>query len=388
MFTKGLRVIIILFSFISFNHFLWAQSHVNLTINFSGIDKEKLFIDFDDGTDLNTIDLQKGDSSIQINKPVYTPYPRISMYYDQKFSNIFFIKDTVAILNLYYEENDSNSSFYSDNNVNISEDIYDTVFNKRYHDLRKDQMKEQLKLRNLLQNHGHEIQNNDSIKYELSNIIKDLNAKSMDFLAPYANEFFSFYYFKAQILLPSSNFIGNDPEYYSTLLEYYNTVFPEEFKNTGEGKKIASDIQKKITPVFLKEGESMPETNFKDIYGNDISFKNQGEGYILLDFWASWCPPCIRQIPDLKKLKDEFSEDRLKIIGISIDSDSSSFINSVNEHSMDWLHSWDRGGLESSKLEINSIPRIVILDKNAKIVYYRPRENLNLDTIRAIIEGN
>lgn len=54
----------------------------------------------------------------------------------------------------------------------------------------------------------------------------------------------------------------------------------------------------------------------------------------------------------------------------------------------DWLHSWDRGGLESSKLEINSIPRIVILDKNAKIVYYRPRENLNLDTIRAIIEGN
>lgn len=72
MFTKGLRVIIILFSFISFNHFLWAQSHVNLTINFSGIDKEKLFIDFDDGTDLNTIDLQKGDSSIQINKSIHT----------------------------------------------------------------------------------------------------------------------------------------------------------------------------------------------------------------------------------------------------------------------------------------------------------------------------
>lgn len=122
MFTKWLRVIIIFFSFISFYHFLCAQSHVNLTINFSDIDKEKLFIDFDDGTDLNTIDLQKGDSSIQINKPVYTPYPSISIHYDQKFSNNFFIKDTVAILNLHYEENRRENPFYNKGNINIRKD--------------------------------------------------------------------------------------------------------------------------------------------------------------------------------------------------------------------------------------------------------------------------
>lgn len=90
-------------------------------------------------------------------------------------------------------------------------------------------MEELLKLRDLLENHGREISQNDSIIYARTELVKRINAKSMGFIAPYANEFFSFYYFKAQVL-GWSTLIGDDPEYYSTLSEYYNTIFPEDFK--------------------------------------------------------------------------------------------------------------------------------------------------------------
>ncbi|MNL31667.1 Thiol-disulfide oxidoreductase ResA [compost metagenome] len=129
----------------------------------------------------------------------------------------------------------------------------------------------------------------------------------------------------------------------------------------------------------------MPDIYFKDIYGDTIFFKNQPERFVLLDFWASWCGPCLEQIPDLRLLRENFSEDRLKIVGISIDRDSVSFINSVKENKMDWIHSFDRGGILSSSLGFSSIPRIVLLDRNGSIVYYKKGGKLDMQKINAIL---
>lgn len=383
MLVARLQFLLVLTLSLTLSGLAYGQDHVHLKINLNGIDKEKLIVHFDDGIVFGRIDLNQGDSTIVVDKPLYTMCPTISLVYDSKNYGDFFIDSTVAILNIFYDANRSTDQFYTDSNTNLTA-IYDTVSNEIYHELRRGQISELQKINNIYIKHGRAVRTNDSLKYELANLAKSINAKSMDFLVPYAEDFFSFYYFKTQVLAFAKS-VENDSEYYTALLAYYNKTFPEEFRNTGEGKKIADELQQKISPVLLKEGEMMPDIHFKNISGDTIVFKEQKENFVLLDFWASWCGPCIQQIPDIKALRKEFSADSLKIVGISIDRDSTSFINSIEEHKMDWVHSLDRGSLLSGKLGISSVPRVLLLDRNGKIVYYKKGGRLDMEKIRAII---
>lgn len=383
MLVARLQFLLVLTLSLALSGLAYGQDHVHLKINLTGIDKEKLVVHFDDGIVLDIVDLNQGDTTIIVDKPIYTSRPTISLAYGRKNYDRFFIDSTVAVLNLFYDANRSTAQFYTDSNTNLTT-IYDTVSNEIYRDLRRGQIAEQKKINDIYIKHGRAVRTNDSLKYELTNLAKSINAKSMDFLLKYRDDFFSFYYFKAQVMGLAS-LIENDSEYYTALLAYYNNTFPEEFRNTGEGKKIADELQQKISPVLLKEGEMMPDIHFKNISGDTIVFKEQKENFVLLDFWASWCGPCIQQIPDIKALRKEFSADSLKIVGVSIDRDSTSFINSIEEHKMDWVHSLDRGSLLSGKLGINSVPSVLLLDRNGKIVYYKKGGRLNMEKIRAII---
>jgi hypothetical protein len=75
----------------------------------------------------------------------------------------------------------------------------------------------------------------------------------------------------------------------------------------------------------------------------------------------------------------------LKIVGISIDRDSVSFLKSIKENEMNWGHSFDRGGILSGSLGFTSIPRIVLLDRNGKIVYYKHGGRIDMQKINAIL---
>lgn len=378
-----LQCLIFLTLLMTFCTIVYGQDHVKVRINLRGIDKEKLIVHFDDGIVIDVLDLNIADSIIIIDKPVYTRYPTLNITYDVKYYKNYFIDSNLSILNLSYDPKRKETPFYSDGNTNITA-IYDTTSNEIYRNLKRQQEAELLKLNNLFTKHGSELSTNDSIKYELSNTVKVINTKSMDYLTPYANDFFSFYYFKDQVLGLAS-LIENDSEYYRNLLVYYNNTFPDEFKNTEEGKKLANQLQQKISPIRLKENEILPDIHFKDINGGSIQLKNSKENFVLLDYWASWCGPCLQQIPDITALRKQFSTDVLKIVSISIDRDSTSFINSVKEHKMDWIHSLDRGSLLSDSLGISSVPTLLLLNRNGKIVYYKNGGKLDIDRIRAII---
>ncbi len=66
-------------------------------------------------------------------------------------------------------------------------------------------------------------------------------------------------------------------------------------------------------------GPMAPEFSLKDMSGNEFSLKQLRGKVVLLDFWATWCPPCRTSIPDLVKLHKKYKEDGLIILGISMD---------------------------------------------------------------------
>jgi len=72
---------------------------------------------------------------------------------------------------------------------------------------------------------------------------------------------------------------------------------------------------------FVKNPESAPALQTKDIYGKPVNKDGWPGKVVLVNFWATWCPPCREEIPELLELKKEF-KDRLEIVGISEDDDS------------------------------------------------------------------
>lgn len=95
--------------------------------------------------------------------------------------------------------------------------------------------------------------------------------------------------------------------------------FSEEVKNSIPGKYIADLLRKRKLNAI---GVLANNFNATDFNGNKISLSDFRDKVVLIDFWASWCVPCRKEIPRLKKLYKLYHSKGLEIISISIDEDT------------------------------------------------------------------
>lgn len=123
----------------------------------------------------------------------------------------------------------------------------------------------------------------------------------------------------------------------------------------------------------IKEGSQAPEfelTDFRDV--NEKWTKSSLHGkVILIDFWATWCGPCIKEIPELRKICQENTHPNLIVLAVSFDSDVEQFREFVKENMAEWNHSMIVNGFDSDiakQFEIASIPRTVLIDQTGVIV--------------------
>ena len=92
---------------------------------------------------------------------------------------------------------------------------------------------------------------------------------------------------------------------------------------------------------------------------------------VLIDFWASWCGPCIRELPNVVKAYERFHDKGLEIVGVSLDKDKASWLAAIEQTGQKWpqmsdLKGWDCAGAQI--YGIQSIPANVLIDSHGKIV--------------------
>ncbi len=98
--------------------------------------------------------------------------------------------------------------------------------------------------------------------------------------------------------------------------------------------------------------------------------------YVLLDFWASWCVPCRKQIPRLKNLYVDLSNLQIEFISISIDEESKSWKKAIKEENLNlWPQLLDNKMQTAEKYSVYSIPKYILLDPEGNILTFT--ENLN-----------
>ena len=113
----------------------------------------------------------------------------------------------------------------------------------------------------------------------------------------------------------------------------------------------------------------------KDADGKEVSLKevveNPANKYVLLDFWASWCGPCMGEVPHLKKTYDEFHKKGFEIFGVSFDNNRDKWLGAVKENQMNWIQVSGLNGFDNQHAKdyaVQAIPANFLIDHEGKIV--------------------
>ncbi len=142
---------------------------------------------------------------------------------------------------------------------------------------------------------------------------------------------------------------------------------------------------KRIWPVLIliccgaiaqaqPSGQSAPAINHQDIYGRPVRLADYQGKVVLLNFWATWCPPCRTEIPDLIKLQRRYRSRGLRIIGITYPPETQTdVLDFAKKVGIDYTVALGDKQTKSLFTESETLPVTVVIDREG--------------TIRAVIEG-
>src|SRR5262245_42810313 len=84
-------------------------------------------------------------------------------------------------------------------------------------------------------------------------------------------------------------------------------------------------------------GQKAQEISLPDIKGNNVTLSSLKGKVVLIDFWASWCGPCRRSVPRLKKAYSKFQSKGFEIYGISLDDNNGDWQLALKEDHIEWI---------------------------------------------------
>lgn len=166
--------------------------------------------------------------------------------------------------------------------------------------------------------------------------------------------------------------------------EAFIALMNTETKNIQRIQEIIADVdvEKEVAVGKTYIDFKLPALNADSLSLSDLVGKTD---YVLVDFWASWCGPCMRSLPELKTLYDKYKGSRLEVLGVSLDEDREAWITVISNRQLDWKHVSDLKGwknIGSRTYAVNSIPSTVLIDKSGKIV----GRNLNINQIEKLLK--
>jgi peroxiredoxin len=119
-------------------------------------------------------------------------------------------------------------------------------------------------------------------------------------------------------------------------------------------------------------GKTRPEFAMMDIEGNIRNIKDWDGQIVLLNFWATWCPPCLEEIPDFIEIQQELDNRGFQIIGVAVDNEED-VREFANEMAMNYpVLAGEMEAIELSQRygnTIGALPFSAIIDKNGKVTH-------------------
>ena len=123
---------------------------------------------------------------------------------------------------------------------------------------------------------------------------------------------------------------------------------------------------------FFSEGNLRidPHTKFEitTLSGETFSSTNINGEYLMIDFWASWCPPCIKEAPVLSKSYEQWSKKGINFIGVAIWDSENNILSFRDRFSIKYPLALDNNGQAAINFGVRALPEKFFIDKNGKIL--------------------
>lgn len=141
----------------------------------------------------------------------------------------------------------------------------------------------------------------------------------------------------------------------------------------------------------LGVGQAAPVFDAKDIRGNTVRLADLNGKVVLLDFWATWCGPCLGELPHVKRVHTDFANrDDFVLIGISLDADGIALLDSLEANGIDWPQVCGLAEFDDPVprlYNVRGIPDTYLLDREGRIVARGLRGDELHDAVKKELEG-
>jgi thiol-disulfide isomerase/thioredoxin len=122
----------------------------------------------------------------------------------------------------------------------------------------------------------------------------------------------------------------------------------------------------------LALGDIPPDFLGKDTNGDSVYLEDHQGKIVVISFWASWCPPCLKELPILENIQNKLGEDKVKVIAINFKEERKKYRKITKLlASLNLTLTHDKKGRIGKKFGVKSIPNLFIVGKNGELVFHK-----------------
>jgi tetratricopeptide (TPR) repeat protein len=144
----------------------------------------------------------------------------------------------------------------------------------------------------------------------------------------------------------------------------------KEYLARGPEGVDAETARKLVANPLRARKQTIPDFELTTLAGDYLTAEDMRGKVLLLDFWGTWCPPCVAAVPSLRSLSQRMKDEPLfKLVSISTDPDEKTVRAFVAKNHMDWPQIWDKGQELTHQCNVHSFPTYVLISPEGEIIH-------------------